>query len=71
MGLAEWDRLSGIVQVGLAEWDRLSGISPVALLQEGFEVTYLPVKPSGLVDLDLLKDSIRPETVPPPPSPAP
>ena len=26
------------------------------------QVTYLPVKPDGLVDLDLLRDAIRPET---------
>lgn len=32
------------------------------LQQEGFDVTYLPVKPDGLVDLDLLRSSIRPDT---------
>ncbi|KAG6473134.1 cysteine desulfurase, mitochondrial-like [Zingiber officinale] len=32
------------------------------LQQDGFEVTYLPVRPDGLVDLDLLADSIRPDT---------
>jgi cysteine desulfurase len=26
------------------------------------QVTYLPVKSDGLVDLDLLRDAIRPET---------
>ena len=26
------------------------------------QVTYLPVKPDGLVDLELLRDAIRPET---------
>ncbi|KAG6471403.1 cysteine desulfurase, mitochondrial-like [Zingiber officinale] len=32
------------------------------LQQDGFEVTYLPVRPDGLVDLDLLAASIRPDT---------
>ncbi|KAH7307857.1 hypothetical protein KP509_22G080400 [Ceratopteris richardii] len=32
------------------------------LQQEGFDVTYLPVKKDGLVDLDELKNAIRPET---------
>jgi cysteine desulfurase len=32
------------------------------LQDEGFEVTYLPVKPDGVVDLDVLKAAIRPET---------
>ncbi|XP_027178798.1 cysteine desulfurase, mitochondrial [Coffea eugenioides] len=32
------------------------------LQQEGFEVTYLPVEPDGLVDLDKLRAAIRPDT---------
>lgn len=32
------------------------------LQQRGFEVTYLPVRSDGLVDLDQLRDSIRPDT---------
>jgi cysteine desulfurase len=32
------------------------------LQDEGFEVTYLPVKENGLVDLKQLEDAIRPET---------
>jgi len=33
------------------------------LEQEGFAVTYLPVQTSGLIDLDQLRQAIRPETV--------
>jgi cysteine desulfurase len=33
------------------------------LEQEGFEVTYLPVKPNGLVDLDQLKAAIKDNTL--------
>ena len=33
------------------------------LQSEGHEVTYLPVQPNGIVDLDELKRAIRPETV--------
>jgi cysteine desulfurase len=29
----------------------------------GFTVTYLPVNPDGLLDLELLKDAIRPDTI--------
>eukprot|EP00262_Sarcandra_glabra_P011804 TRINITY_DN2909_c0_g2_i2.p1 TRINITY_DN2909_c0_g2~~TRINITY_DN2909_c0_g2_i2.p1 ORF type:complete len:461 (-),score=36.65 TRINITY_DN2909_c0_g2_i2:230-1612(-) len=32
------------------------------LQQEGFDVTYLPVRADGIVDLDLLRDSIRHDT---------
>ncbi|PKA54229.1 Cysteine desulfurase 1, mitochondrial [Apostasia shenzhenica] len=32
------------------------------LQQEGFDVTYLPVRPDGLVDLDQLASAIRPDT---------
>ncbi|KAK9821076.1 hypothetical protein WJX74_009438 [Apatococcus lobatus] len=32
------------------------------LSQRGFEVTYLPVKPDGLLDLELLEQAIRPDT---------
>nr|CAG8599109.1 3947_t:CDS:2 [Entrophospora candida] len=32
------------------------------LSEEGFEITYLPVKSSGLIDLELLAKSIRPDT---------
>ncbi|KAF0853110.1 mitochondrial iron-sulfur cluster biosynthesis Nfs1 (IscS) (cysteine desulfurase) [Andalucia godoyi] len=33
------------------------------LEQQGFKVTYLPVSASGIVDLDLLKRSIQPDTL--------
>lgn len=33
------------------------------LQNRGFKVTYLPVKKDGLVDLQLLQDSVTPETV--------
>ena len=33
-----------------------------ALEQEGFKVTYLPVQKNGLVDLQVLRDAITPET---------
>lgn len=32
------------------------------LEQEGFDVTYLPVKPDGIVDLEVLEQAIRPDT---------
>ncbi|KAJ3035095.1 cysteine desulfurase [Rhizophlyctis rosea] len=32
------------------------------LQEEGFDVTYLPVKPNGLIDLEQLEKAIRPET---------
>lgn len=32
------------------------------LQQEGFEVTYLPVESDGLIDLNKLRDAIRPDT---------
>lgn len=34
-----------------------------ALEQEGFEVTYLPVKPNGLVDLEVFEAAITPATI--------
>lgn len=34
-----------------------------SLESEGFEVTYLPVQPSGLIDLNKLQEAIRPTTV--------
>lgn len=33
------------------------------LENEGFSVTYLPVRPSGQIDLDQLYDAIKPETI--------
>ncbi|KAF8404804.1 hypothetical protein HHK36_009693 [Tetracentron sinense] len=32
------------------------------LQQEGFEVTYLPVRPDGIIDLDGFRSAIRPDT---------
>lgn len=33
-----------------------------ALQAEGFEVTYIPVKPNGLIDLNEFENAIRPTT---------
>jgi cysteine desulfurase len=30
---------------------------------KGFSVTYLPVQPEGLIDLEILKAAIRPDTI--------
>ncbi|RKO84156.1 pyridoxal phosphate-dependent transferase, partial [Blyttiomyces helicus] len=32
------------------------------LHEEGFDVTYLPVQPNGLIDMELLEKSFRPDT---------
>jgi cysteine desulfurase len=32
------------------------------LEEQGFNVTYLPVKTNGIIDLEELKNAIRPET---------
>lgn len=29
---------------------------------EGFDVTYLPVKPNGIIDMEQFKENIRPDT---------
>lgn len=34
-----------------------------ALQNEGFEVTYLPVQTNGIIDLEQLKEALRPDTV--------
>jgi len=33
------------------------------LEEQGFDVTYLPVKTNGILDLEELKNAIRPDTV--------
>ncbi|CAB3929449.1 IscS subfamily cysteine desulfurase [Achromobacter insolitus] len=33
------------------------------LERQGFEVTYLAVKPDGLIDLDVFRDALRPDTI--------
>ncbi len=39
-------------------------LDPCSYLESlGFEVTYLPVQPDGLIDLDLLEKSFRPDTI--------
>ena len=35
----------------------------LALVRQGFEVTYLDVQADGLIDLDVFKAAIRPDTI--------
>ncbi|MBT9315107.1 cysteine desulfurase family protein [Leptothoe spongobia] len=47
-----------------AKTEHSAVLDPCRYLESlGFDVTYLPVNPDGLVDLSLLKNSIRPETI--------
>lgn len=47
-----------------AQTEHNAVLDPMAYLQGlGFEVTYLPVQPDGLIDLDALEKAIRPDTV--------
>jgi cysteine desulfurase len=62
-GVAEayFDRGRHIITVAT---EHRAVLDPCKYLQTlGFQVTYLPVKPDGLIDLETLKQAIRPDTI--------
>lgn len=55
-------RVGNHIITGIAEHSSIHGAMN-RLKKKGWEITYLPFNQSGLIDLDMLKDSIKQETV--------
>jgi len=62
-GAAEADRLRGNHIITVVTEHKAVLDSCKHLQKEGYQVTYLPVQPSGLIDLQQLKDAITDKTI--------